>query len=183
VGGLTKALSPIIQEKLTSALTNAFGESELTDWFIVHSTFYVKGADLNPLSVFVLHAPKRSDLLLHQNVPSGRGRWPTMDTDYQRTRGGHYRVWQQSRFMKGPSMLPPGPCPRHLWEEVSKRGQPVAWTEPQDDQGGFRVLVPHLEEGGDCHYVSALRADVLDYAIVAEASARRFEPTSANDSG
>ena len=41
------------------------------------------------------------------------------------------------------------------------KGGPLAWREPLQDNGGFRVLLPHQAAKSNAQYVSAIRVDVF----------------------
>jgi hypothetical protein len=130
----------------------------LTPWSITHTTLNMGEFPDGPLSMFSLISPADPAAKLHQVVRNPLN--PdvcVMNIEYQ----DKIRANQRGRGMFGVSKLPDNPCPSDLWDHVAQKNQPAVWTEPGQDQGGFRVLVPHAEIDGKASYVSALRADVF----------------------
>ena len=159
---LTPLASPVarmLTDALVSRLETALADTNMTPWSITHTTFYTEDYPVGPLSMFMLVSPAAPDAKLHQirrdnNNPDRS----VMDLGYKEK----VRAYQRGRGMIGVTVPPGRPCPADLWAQVATKNQPAAWTEPGQDNGGFRVLVPHAEAGKDASYVSALRADVIE---------------------
>ena len=155
---LLKPFPRMFGQALLEGLGRSMADSNMTPWTISHTTLYVPSLNIEPISLFVLLSPTALRARLHRmdrdpNDPDTS----KMNLEYERK----YRVYQRGRAMIGESQGPSQPCPADLWGQVSANNEPACWTEPNQDRAGFRVLVPHAEPGGDCSYVSALRADVL----------------------
>ena len=109
--------------------------------------------------MFMLVSPATPDAKLHRILRDDNDLdRSVMDLNYG---GVKVRAQQRGRGMVGLTVPPDRRCPADLWHQVAVKNQPAAWTEPKQDRGGFRVLVPHAEAGKDASYVSALRADVV----------------------
>jgi hypothetical protein len=130
----------------------------MTPWGITHTTLNMPEFPGGPLSMFTLISAAATTAKLHRvHRDSSDPNISTMNIDYSEK----VRENQRGRGMMGCSIPPALPCPEDLWVHVAEKNQPAIWTEPGQDNGGFRVLVPHAEIGRKPSYVSALRADVL----------------------
>jgi hypothetical protein len=130
----------------------------MTPWCITHTTLNMPESPDGPLSMFTLLSAAATTAKLHRvRRDASDPNVSTMDLDYREK----VRANQRGRGMVGVSIRPEQSCPSDLWVNVAQKNQPAVWTEPGQDNGGFRVLVPHAEIGRKPAYVSALRADVL----------------------
>jgi hypothetical protein len=130
----------------------------ITPWSITHTTLNMPEFPDGPLSMFTVISAAAPTAKLHRvRRHSSDPNVSTMDLRYTEK----VRANQQGRGMIGVSKPPEQPCPGDLWGHVALKNQPAVWTEPGQDNGGFRILVPHAEIGRKTSYVSALRADVL----------------------
>jgi hypothetical protein len=159
---LASPASRIVADELASRLKKGLTDTIMTPWSITHMTLRHPAYPIGPFSIFTLLSPMKGAQGAHLHRVT-RDRFnpqqSVMDLDYRIS--GQARARQRSRWMAGVSQ-PPRPCPADLWQQVAAKNQPAAWTEPFDDGGGFRVLVPHAEPGKGVSYVSALRADVFE---------------------
>jgi hypothetical protein len=156
---LTKPIGRMLWGGLISRLEKALEDTTMTTWSLTHTTFYSPAYPVGPLSMFILLSPTDPTAMLHRirrddNDPDVS----EMDLGYEEKK----RAYQRGRGMMGLSHPPTRPCPGDLWAQVASKNAPAAWTEPGNDNAGFRALVPHAEAGDDVRYVSALRADVLE---------------------
>jgi hypothetical protein len=157
---LTKPVARMFWGGLMSSLGKALADTNMTPWSITHTTLYSPDYPIGPLSMFILLSPAAPAAKLH------RIRRDDIDPDVSIMEAGYEerkRAYQRGRGMMGLTQPPTRPCPADLWGHVVDSNEPAAWTEPERDQAGFRVLVPHAEAGADASYASALRADVLEY--------------------
>ena len=130
----------------------------ITPWSITHTTLNMPEFPDGPLSMFTVISAAAPTAKLHRvRRHASDPDVSTMDLRYTEK----VRANQQGRGMIGVSKPPEQPCPGDLWGHVALKNQPAVWTEPGQDNGGFRILVPHAEIGRKTSYVSALRADVL----------------------
>jgi alkylhydroperoxidase/carboxymuconolactone decarboxylase family protein YurZ len=161
VSVITPLAKPFSRIAFNSLLTNferSLADTNMTPWSITHTTLYLPQYPV-PLSMFILLSPAVPGSKLHRiHRDDIDPDVSTMDLGYEEKK----RAYQRGRGMVGVSVPPIRPCPADLWTHVARENQPAAWTEPGQDQGGFRILVPHAEASDDAAYVSALRADLLE---------------------
>jgi hypothetical protein len=161
---LVAPASRMVADGLVDRLQKALTDTIMTPWSITHMTLRVPSYRIGPLSVFTLVSPMAQAQQAHLHRITRDPVNPqqsAMSLDYRVQ--GQARARQRSRWMLGVTRTPDSsPCPADLWEQVAEKNQPAAWTEPIDDRGGFRVLVPHAEPRKGASYVSALRADVIE---------------------
>lgn len=130
----------------------------MTPWSITHTTLNMPEFRDGPLSMFTLISAAATTAKLHRvHRDASDPDVSAMDLSYDEK----VRANQRGRGMIGLTIRPRQFCPSDLWVQVAQKNQPAIWTEPSQDNGGFRVLVPHAEIGRRAAYVSALRADVL----------------------
>jgi hypothetical protein len=174
LAGLAGPTARILADGLVSRLETALADTNMTPWSITHTTLYIPEYPVGPLSMFILVSPAAPGAKLYRirrdDYDPDRS---VMDLGYQEK----VRAYQQGRGMMGVTVPPARPCPSDLWGQVAAKNQPAAWTEPGEDGGGFRVLVPHAEAGKDVNYVSALRADVIEGPRPAQAAATVISAT------
>lgn len=161
LGKVASTATRSVSDALVSRLEAAFADTTMTPWIIHHTSWLDPRYRVGPISIFVLASPASPGAMLHQirRDPDDDDS-SEMNLDY-RPGAVKVAVLQRGRSMFGVSRQPDKLCPRDLWPQVAVKNAPAAWTEPRQDNGGFRVLVPHAEAGKAASYVSALRADVL----------------------
>jgi hypothetical protein len=160
VVALADPMARALADGLVSQLRKALTDTSMTPWSITHTTCYTPQYPVGPLSMFMLVSPAAPRAMLHRTLrDAGDPDRSVMDLNYG---GVKVRAQQRGRGMVGLTVPPARRCPADLWQQVAIKNQPAAWTEPDQDQGGFRVLVPHAEAEKDASYVSALRADVVE---------------------
>jgi hypothetical protein len=147
----------MVADQLVDKLKDALKDTTMTPWSITHTTLFHPKYPVGPLSMFVLISPAAPRAWLHRVIrdPHDPSK-STMDRNY----GEKGRDSRRSRGMMGVTASPVPTCPSDLWGQVAWANAPAAWTQPDKDAGGFRVLVPHAAPGKGASYVSALRADV-----------------------
>lgn len=169
-----KALVPL----LVRELAKRFRESRLTPWTIWHTVLI--GSERVPVSIFTLTG--RDAALtppLCRLVKGPGGEWSADD----RYDGSFAAEQGAARFMIGQTQIPTTGIDAEWFDVAARSGQPLAWQDPLESRGGFRVLLPHLERDLSAHddelhadryrklaakskpmYLSAVRADVhLDF--------------------
>ena len=155
---LTKPVARMFWTGLVTHLEKSLADTNMTPWSITHTTLHSPEYPVGPLSMFILLSPAAPRAKLHRirrdDIDPDVS---TMEPSYEENK----RAYQRGRGMLGLTQPPNRPCPADLWAHVAGSNEPAAWTEPGQDQAGFRILVPHAEAGDDARYVTALRADVL----------------------
>jgi hypothetical protein len=174
-------------------LVKRFSETRLTPWTIWHTV--LMGSAQVPISIFTIAGREATTPPLCRLVKDSAGQW-IPDDKY-----GGYMAAQQGgcRFMVGETQLPTAGIDATVFDLAATTGQPLAWQEPLQSRGGFRILLPHMNRtldprgdqplGNDRYknlaakseimYISALRADVhldFDPAIPLDTTAVR-KPT------
>jgi hypothetical protein len=169
---LADPMARVLADGLVGHLQEALSDTSMTPWSITHTTFYGPQYPVGPLSMFMLLSPTEPKAKLHRIV---RDKYDQDRSEMNLDYGGvKVRAQQRGRGMVGLTVPPDRRCPSDLWQQVAVKNQPAAWTEPDQDRGGFRVLVPHAEAGKDASYVSALRADVVLAEERTPSKAKRF---------
>ena len=151
---LITALVQAIKHRAITALSDV----ELSTWMVFQTV--VQNDVGMPLTVFTLArpdgmSPKLSRL--HRSTPAAAtsGLPVVVDDDYDVEPGFH----QQARFMMGTTWRPgSGPTPQ-LIERTASITKPVCWSDPETDEGGFRLLLPHYSSTNTARYVTAIRAE------------------------
>ncbi|WGI32075.1 hypothetical protein QDT91_23190 [Mycolicibacterium aubagnense] len=123
--------------------------SNLTTWTIGHTV--VTGTKWVPLSIFtVAHAGTPNLCCLTDNGGVPR----VSDYPYDQD------IWRKARFMLGETDDAATTFNSDYFNLVADDGRPVAWHDPQDTNGGFRILLPHVQTDSTAKYISAVRADI-----------------------
>jgi hypothetical protein len=153
--GLLVAVASALVERIRSLLARAFADESLTTWLIWHMVAI--GSDKIPISTFTLTRDGRPGrgLCFYADNPESPGQL-IISNDYDRDPG----VRRKARFMIGPSEIPDGAFDARLWDAVADANAAVPWTDPMNDRGGFRVLVPQTAGRSGASYVTALRVDL-----------------------
>lgn len=182
-----QALVPL----LVKELAKRFRESRLTPWTIWHTV--LMGSERVPVSIFTLTGRDSATTPpLCRLMKSPGGEWSADD----RYDGSFAAEQAAARFMIGQTQIPTTGIDAAWFDVAAQSGQPLAWQDPLESRGGFRVLLPHLErdlsaQDDELHdadryrklaakskpmYLSAVRADVhLEF----EAASAVFGPITA----
>jgi len=124
--------------------------SNLTTWTIGHTV--VIGSEWVPLSVFTL-AHAGTPNLCRLTTDAG-GRPQASDYPYDQD------LWRKARFMLGVTDDKATSFDHRYFAVVADKGRPLAWHDPRETRGGFRVLLPHTGINSTGKYVTAVRADI-----------------------
>ena len=174
VVGLIAAAAQALVTVIVNQIVKRFSETSLTPWTIWHTV--LMGSDRVPVSIFTIAGRDATTPPLCRLVKGTGGQW-TADDKY----AGYLAAEQgASRFMIGETAIPTGGIDAGWFDLAAQTGQPLAWQEPLQTRGGFRILLPHLDRSLDAWggerldkdrykklaakskkvYVSAIRADV-----------------------
>jgi hypothetical protein len=152
-GLLNNASRPIL-ERIISVLERSIADISLPSWVVTHTAAVGDRKDCVPLSIIQLYTMSSTGSVLHWAKQGPAGIAPSKH--YEEDIGFNY----SGRQMLGHSQ-PSGSCPVVLWSQVAELNNPVCWTQPEKDENGFRVLLPHKPDFGNASYISAVRADVI----------------------
>jgi len=158
---IAKLLQPLLEAILVgllNGLAKAVGDTPLTTWLLWDTV--LAPPDELPISVFAIQPAGFDSPRIKMAQPATGGGFTLFEnyTDPELDRN--------VQFLQGISGQARDLCPEELWGLAAKAGQPVALTNPLEDNNGFHALVPHYrvfnEEEGEVKsaYVSAIRADL-----------------------
>ena len=157
---IAKLLQPLLEAILTgllNGLAKAVGDTPLTTWLLWDTV--LAPPDELPISVFAIQPAGFKSPRIKTAQPTTGGSF-TLFENY-----ADPEVDRNVQFLQGISGQVRDLCPEELWGLAAKAGQPVALTNPLEDNNGFHALVPHYRVSNDegkvkSAYVSAIRADL-----------------------
>jgi hypothetical protein len=150
---LMAAAAKAVGNLIVEVLVKTFSETSLTTWTIWHTA--LTGSDSVPISIFTLAGPRQSSPGLCRLLAGSDGR-PIADDDYEYDPVER----RQARYMIGESTASAAAFDDGFFDLVATSGRPLAWQEPLETNGGFRILVPHGSAASRASYISAIRCDV-----------------------
>jgi hypothetical protein len=147
---LVAAVAGAVVKFIVGRVAKALNGGDLTTWTVGHTI--VTGSEWVPLSVFTLS---------HSGPPAlcrltfdSAGKPQASDYDV------YPDEYRRSRFMLGVTNDSSAHFDTGYFDVVAKRGRPLAWSDPSENNSGFRILLPHTRPGSGAVYVTAIRADV-----------------------
>jgi hypothetical protein len=152
-GLLDNASRPIL-ERIMRVLEQSIADISMPSWVVTHTAAVGDSRDCVPLSIIQLYTMSSTGSVLYYAKQGPAGVAPSKS--YEKDIGFNY----SGRQMLGHTQ-PGGSCPIELWSQVAELNNPVCWTQPEEDEHGFRALLPHKPDFGNASYVSAVRADVV----------------------
>jgi len=176
-GGLPAALTGLLGGAATLAvdtviarLAKALAATTFPSWVVLHTA--ILGPDGIPVSLVLIGSPERPLLRLFSATRESASGALQVTDDYE---DRHLvQLWNRGRLIRGQSEPPkPFSYPRHIFEEVGVRGQPIVINDSPEVSNAVRVFVPHMaapwnKRGRSPAYVSGIRIEVYWKELPAE---------------